>query len=645
MKNYTKLIITLLFAGLVYSQSNVGGEPFSKSNKVSSEVDRVVMDSFDIQSMLDEDQSKSSGKMRYGKLFDTNISAHSKGIWETLEDGSILWRLLISSPQAHAVSLSFSELYIPEGGILHAYSPDYSEIRGGYTLENNSNHFSTPLITGDSIVLEYYNTLGVNDVPNFNIVEVIHDYKDLFNTIMNRDECGTNVVCSVADPYEDEINAVAWLDMGGYICSGAMINNTANDKTQYFLTANHCTQGDSPSSFRFYFNYQTSSCTGSWGNYGSYAYGSQMMWASNDFTGGNSITENDVALLKINGTVYDSWNVFYAGWNKSNSSSIGSSVCVHHPQGEPKQISFTSGSLYTDSWNGPWGTHWKVFWDDGGTEGGSSGSPLYDEDGRIIGPLSGGPSNLDCGDSGDYGSYGKLNYQWSNIDQYLDPLNTGATSIAGIYNTEAMGCTDPLADNYDPNATQDDGSCEYTTVGDAMLSFGNVSGNTAEIILYNSVPVAGFQFVVSDNPNIIELSSASGGTAESNGMTVSSSEDGTVLGFSLTGTTINSGNAVLTNLSFLGSQETTLCIGDGIVSSDTAEPLGVSYGDCVTYSGGVPGDINGDSVVNIQDIVQVVGIILGNIDPTTAQEAAADVNGDSSINIQDIVIIINMILG
>ena len=37
MKNCTKLIITLLFAGLVYSQSNVGGEPFSKSNKISSQ--------------------------------------------------------------------------------------------------------------------------------------------------------------------------------------------------------------------------------------------------------------------------------------------------------------------------------------------------------------------------------------------------------------------------------------------------------------------------------------------------------------------------------------------------------------------------------------------------------------------------------
>ena len=50
-------------------------------------------------------------------------------------------------------------------------------------------------------------------------------------------------------------------------------------------------------------------------------------------------------------------------------------------------------------------------------------------------------------------------------------------------------------------------------------------------------------------------------------------------------------------------------------------------------------DYNNDGSVNIQDIVQLIGIILGSIDPTNAQEAAADVNGDSNINIQDIVII------
>ena len=99
-----------------------------------------------------------------------------------------------------------------------------------------------------------------------------------------------------------------------------------------------------------------------------------------------------------------------------------------------------------------------------------------------------------------------------------------------------------------------------------------------------------------------------------------------------------------TNLSFVGSEESTLCLNNGIISNLTADPLGVAYGDCVSYSGGMPGDINGDSIVNIQDIVQLISIILGSIDPTDAQGAAADINSDSVINIQDIVLVISIIL-
>ena len=43
--------------------------------------------------------------------------------------------------------------------------------------------------------------------------------------------------------------------MGGFICSGSMVNNTSYDLTKYYMTAWHCTSGDNPSTFRFYFNY------------------------------------------------------------------------------------------------------------------------------------------------------------------------------------------------------------------------------------------------------------------------------------------------------------------------------------------------------------------------------------------------------
>jgi len=381
---------------------------------------------------------------------------------------------------------------------------------------------------------------------------------------------------------------------------------------------------------------------------GSSAYGSVVKWASYDSNGGNGISENDVALLEISGTIYDSWNVYYAGWNINSSTTQSASVGVHHPNGEPKQISFSNTTTYTNGWDN-WGTHWKVFWNcidnEGcGTEGGSSGSPIFDSNGRILGPLSGGP-DVSCGSSSDYALYGKLNNQWSSIDQFLDPINSGVTYLNGTYDSYQLGCTDPGAENYDSNATQDNSSCEYSLAGDAYIEFGSVSGNTVDIVLNHSVPVGGFQFVVSDSPDIVSIVGADGGSAANAGFSISSSEAGQVLGFSLVGATIPSGWSTLLTLAFSGAGSTELCLSDAIISDGIGDGLSPSYGGCIAYAGGIAGDVTGDNVVNILDIVQIVNIVLGTMDPTDAQYASADMNSDDIINILDIVLVVNLILG
>jgi hypothetical protein len=59
----------------------------------------------------------------------------------------------------------------------------------------------------------------------------------------------------------------------------------------------------------------------------------------------------------------------------------------------------------------------------------------------------------------------------------------------------------------------------------------------------------------------------------------------------------------------------------------------------------LPGDVNFDEIVNILDIVLVVNIVLGNMEPTPSEWSAANINGDGLVNILDIILIINMILG
>ena len=647
--NQTKFLTTLfVLCGFLFSQDNIGGRPYSLDNSINLRSEIAVFETpgINVEELLIEDANQNGpAPFRYGYRYLTNISMNTHGTWETLDNGNMIWRMRIESQEAFSIGLQYDNFYLPEGATFYVFNNNGEDIFGGYTSANNADVFATPQIPGDVILLEYNGPANSENTPNISIDKIIHDYKDFYNLISsNRDECGTNVVCDVADPYEDQINSVAHLDLGWGICSGNMINNTSNDLTPYFLTANHCTQGENPAQFRFYFNYQTSSCTGSWASLGSYAYGSQMKWASNDMSGQSSISENDVALVEITANIPNSWNVFYAGWNVSTSSTQSASVGVHHPQGEPKQISFTSGTAYTNGWDN-WGTHWKNYWNEGGTEPGSSGSPLFDGNGRVLGPLSGGPT-IGCGENGDYALYGKLNNQWSYIDQYLDPGNTGVLYLDGTYDGEVTvwGCTDPGADNYNPNATDDDGSCEFPSAGDAMLSFGEATSSSIEIILDNSVPVAGFQFEVIDLPDLLTLESASGGSADDSGFSVSVSDDGTVLGFSFSGSTINEQTSTLTNLNFAGSGSVDLCLVNGIISDTNGDGMAVSYGPCVSFTAGITGDINGDSIVNILDIVQVIGIILATIDPTDAQFDAADINGDSIVNILDIIQIVNIIL-
>ena len=55
------------------------------------------------------------------------------------------------------------------------------------------------------------------------------------------------------------------------------------------------------------------------------------------------------------------------------------------------------------------------------------------------------------------------------------------------------------------------------------------------------------------------------------------------------------------------------------------------------------GDVNDDTIINIQDIIILIGFILGNMSPSDSQQFIADINFDGIIDILDIVMVINII--
>ena len=52
------------------------------------------------------------------------------------------------------------------------------------------------------------------------------------------------------------------------------------------------------------------------------------------------------------------------------------------------------------------------------------------------------------------------------------------------------------------------------------------------------------------------------------------------------------------------------------------------------------GDLNNDTQINVQDVVIIINIILGNND----QINAADLNNDGTVDVLDVVSLINLIL-
>ena len=109
------------------------------------------------------------------------------------------------------------------------------------------------------------------------------------------------------------------------------------------------------------------------------------------------------------------------------------------------------------------------------------------------------------------------------------------------------GCTDPVAINYEPNATIDDGSCSY----DVFIYISDITADYIEISMINSEPVYGFQFTIDATPELgAVFLGASGGMAQQQGFYISTNPDGFVLGFSFSGSYIPAGEGVLTYLAW-----------------------------------------------------------------------------------------------
>jgi hypothetical protein len=382
----------------------------------------------------------------------------------------------------------FQGMSLPPGARVFVYSankPD--EFHGPYEGHGPSadGTFWTPPLTGDTVVIEYVTAPGtqVKGTP-FLVSEVSHTFKNAFGINDAAGSC--NIDVTTQTPWLTLAKSVGMLDFiddeidpeGNrfvVICTGTLLNDSANDQIPYVLTANHCI--DSPTeaqSVIVYWNYLTGENKNS---------GTQTTFGSDLLATG---TSSDFTLLRLTGPLPG--GLFFSGWDATSFGSSTISVSgIHHPNGSHKRISFGN----TNSTNcsviglpGPCQNFTGVTWSSGTTEVGSSGSGLWKIDNtnvtnsKLVGTLNGGLAACDNLSGSDY--YGRFSSTYQSISSFLSSCVTSLSPASQNF-TNAGG---------PGTITVSPGGCNWIAISNR--SFVHITSTTSTTVNFSVDPNNGW---------------------------------------------------------------------------------------------------------------------------------------------------------
>jgi lysyl endopeptidase len=440
-----------------------------------NQIDTVLASQIDLVAIAKEDEERDRQGVppRYAIPEAVSITPATRGTWESLPDGRMLWRLrIVGREGTTSLNLGFSRFQMTPHGRLFLYSADGQEKLRPFTSDDNEAHgqlWTPPVITND-LVVELTVPASEKDKVVLELASINQGYRGFGTTpAVKSGACNLDVEClDAGDPWREEMQAVAVISTGGStFCTGSLINNTANDHKMYFITANHCGIGaGNAASLVAFWNFQNSFCrTPGSAQSGQAGDGTLTQFHTGSFFRANSAA-SDFTLVELDDPPVPAFNHFWEGWDRStgNVTCTAGAPCtaIHHPDTDEKRITYSVTNMVPSSWattppptpgdgSHVW-VHWATdppgpFTVPGVTEPGSSGSPLYDAAGRFIGQLHGGASA--CGATGDNLSdiYGRFGVSWTGggtnstrVSNWLDPGNTGAMTLDGI-----AACTAPGA--------------------------------------------------------------------------------------------------------------------------------------------------------------------------------------------------------
>jgi PKD repeat protein len=518
MKNYLLLAVAMLFAAsTVFAQISTNEQPYSWGDTKTNflPITAQHLPPIDVDALRAEDEISELNKdvpVRFAFAHEGSVNINSYGTWQTLANGNRLWRMKVKSTGAKSLNFTFNQFYLPAGAKFWAYSEDQSMFRGAFTADNNheTGEFAIGAVSGESVILEYLEPVSVQGLGQINISHVAHDYKDIFSAARDfgsSGSCNINVNCPSGSAWANQSRSVAMITLanGTRWCSGALINNVNEDGTPYFLTANHCL-GSGTTTWIFYFNYNSPQCSPNQDGPLNQSIAGCTLLASK--------AGSDMALLQLNSTPPSNYNVYYSGWDRSGIFPT-SQVGIHHPNGDVKKICFDNNAPTQVTYGSA--SCWRVLnWESGTTEPGSSGSPLFDQNQRIIGQLYGGTASCS---SITHDNYGRFDVSWNGtsssnrLRDWLDPSNTTITlngfdpnvsqfnydaGITNITSPSGTACTNVFTPQVQltnfGTTTLTSVTINYQTDGGAIQTFnwnGTLTQNSNAQVFLPQITVAG----------------------------------------------------------------------------------------------------------------------------------------------------------
>lgn len=336
--------------------------------------------------------------------------------------GDRIWTTSIQIDQADRMRLHLEKVNVQPGTLFTIWGAGDAPRTFGIELLGPGGDIWTPSVSGERVFLEVRFPKpgrGAND--GFEI----RDVAQIFLDVPLAGECLIDATCvsaSLFAPIESLRKAIAHIefikDSGIYACSGGLLNDTdVTTIVPYFLTANHCISSQAvASTLEAFWDYKTSTCGGTFPNLGTLprSTGATLLATS---------VQSDFALLRL---LAIPAGRTLLGWSSDVVASGTLLTRLSHPipagaifpQSFSAAIYTTSpaGTCRTDSDGRPWGDLSKFLYSapaTGGIYGGSSGSPVVNPAGQVVGQLLGL-----CGTNFEGCSFSTLYCGWF-VRQYL----------------------------------------------------------------------------------------------------------------------------------------------------------------------------------------------------------------------------------